>query len=319
MSPTSSTVQYSPIAIAQYDFLKELPLFKFFDQLKSISTTPNNNHDKCESLTHYNKLQNICNKLGVILGKIKEISILVDADNNNRSCKYLNYLIREEIEKEKCDPNTLPFLYEALNKYNGSYENYKCHFKQNTDADINIAQTIKQLNYYGEYIYWFNQNYNNITYSNKTDFYEFLNACALYYNRLIRYDTCNEIKKYQTVLNDFKAMYNEALEHIKTKYKDIKPKTMENDEEAAESCTTGKEQDQEGDSEFPLFSRIKSHITTHPAPAAPTHSALGDTIQDGSSEDPNVSTVGKATPIICSAVAISMFSFILHKVNKNFL
>ncbi|SCA59794.1 VIR protein [Plasmodium vivax] len=313
MSLTSSTFKYTPIAIAEgYDFLNKLPLFKFYDELKSISTTQNNNRTECNNLIDYEDLQRICNKLGYILCNITQISNIANVDNN-RSCKYLNYLIQEEIENVNSDSNKLPTLYEALKKYKTSYENYKCDFEQNTETDIDIAQTIKQLNYYAEYLYWINENFENIQDTQEDNFSKFLNTFIMLYNRVLRYDTCNQSKKYLTKLNDFKKEYDEALEHIKTKYKDIKPKTMENDEEAAESCTTGKEQDQEGDSEFPLFSSIKSHITTHPAPAAPTHSALGDTIRDDTPEDSNDSTIGKATPFICSGVAIFMFLFILHK------
>ncbi|CAI7723969.1 Plasmodium vivax Vir protein, putative [Plasmodium vivax] len=320
MSPTNSTVQYSPISIAQsYVFLRELPLFKFYNELNITSTTPKINHDQCKNLTRHHDLYKICNQLGDILGNIKEINKLANVDvdnnnNNNRSCKYLNYLIREEIEKEKCDPNTLPSLYEALNTYNGSFENYKCNFEPNTnpDPDTDIAEKSKKLYYYTEYLYWITQKYNNIIKSNETDYYHFLNACVFYYNKLLQHDTCKENQKHKNELNDFKETYIEALENIKKIYPNITPKPMQDSEEAKESCTNNREKSQESDEEgFILFQSLTSNSRTRRPP--PTLSDSVAIHQNSIPQDSQGSTIGKATPIICSTVAISMFSFILHK------
>ncbi|VUZ99691.1 PIR protein [Plasmodium vivax] len=290
MSLTSSTSQYSPISIAQgYDFLKQLPLYQFYENLKSISAIQNDNHTECETLNDSNELQKICYQLGNILGKITQINKLVDVDNNNnnnRSCKYLNYFIQEQIEKVKPASNNLSTLYEALNKYKGKYEDYKCNFQENTKTDTDIAKISKELYYYAEYLYWIKKNIKNIENTKEIKYSQFFSAFVLYYNRLLQHDTCNDIKEYQTELNEFKGKYNEALAHIKTKYKDISTRPMDNVEEAKKSFR------------HPLqFIRDDS----------------GDTIQAGTPEDSQGSTVGKATPIICSAVAIFMSSFMLHK------
>ncbi|KMZ88687.1 hypothetical protein PVBG_05543 [Plasmodium vivax Brazil I] len=296
-----------------YDFLKQLPLYQFYENLKSISAIQNDNHTECETLNDSNELQKICYQLGNILGKITQINKLVDVDNNNnnnnRSCKYLNYFIQEQIEKVKPASNNLSTLYEALNKYKGKYEDYKCNFQENTKTDTDIAKISKELYYYAEYLYWIKKNIKNI---------ENTNAFVLYYNRLLQHDTCNDIKEYQTELNEFKGKYNEALAHIKTKYKDISTRPMDNVEEAKKSCTTAQQDDEKDENDTPLFLRSTSFSRVrHPLQFIRDDS--GDTIQAGTPEDSQGSTVGKATPIICSAVAIFMSSFMLHKVNKNFL
>ncbi|KMZ94044.1 hypothetical protein PVMG_02270 [Plasmodium vivax Mauritania I] len=274
-------------------FLNQLPLYQFFDKLISIPTTPNKKHDECESLNGYDELQKICNRLGNILDKITGISTLVDADNNknNITCKYLDYFIQEEIEKEQCDSKNLPSLYEALNKYKDSYLNYKCDFVQNTNNDTTIYHTIKQVNFYAEYLYWLNQNYNNITNANKTDYYEFLNVCVLYYNRLLKHDTCIEINKYQTQLNEFKKEYDQALEAIKITHKDINPIPMHDENRAKESCSTDSKKVQELESDvFTYFSTIPSGIRAQPISPRPALSNSGDTIQADAPEDSQGST-----------------------------
>ncbi|GAB69648.1 hypothetical protein PCYB_003970 [Plasmodium cynomolgi strain B] len=154
------TFQNIPISIAQlHDFLKELPLFKFYDEIERISKNPNDNPTECDTLTGFNTLQEICYKIVYILDNITQFSNLVDVANNNyRSCKYLKYLVQEEIEKEECDSYTLRSLYEALNKYKSPNGNYECIFEQNTNTDTNINHTTKELYYYAEYLYWIKEN-----------------------------------------------------------------------------------------------------------------------------------------------------------------
>ncbi|SCA59809.1 VIR protein [Plasmodium vivax] len=320
MSLFSSTVHYTPISIAHgSEFLKELPLFKFYVKLESISTTPYKDHDECKSLNGFNELQKICYKLGDILGEITEISKLVDVDNNknnDRSCQYLNYLIQEEIEKEKekCDPNTLPSLYKALNKYKGSYGDYKCKFEQSNNTDTDIAKTSKNMYYYAEYLYWIIKEFKNIQDTKENIFSQFLNTSIRPYNKLLQHDTCNKPQKYKTQLEEFKNKYNEALEYIKKIYPVIITKPMNNYEEAKKTCGTDSEKTDELYPDlFKYFSTASSDLRAHPISQPLALSASGDILLDGTPQDSQGSTLGTATPIICSAVAISMFSFILHK------
>ncbi|CAI7718379.1 Plasmodium vivax Vir protein, putative [Plasmodium vivax] len=315
MSQTRSTFQYSPITIAQYDFLKELPLFKFYNKLKSFYTITKDGHPECKSLTSYNELQNICNKLGDILDNITEISKTVEVDhniNNNRSCQYLTYFIQEEIENLKSESSDLPSLYEALKEYNSSYENHKCKFELNIDADINIAKTRKQIYYYAEYLYWIKHKYNNIINSNETDYNKFFSDCAFYYNKLLQDVICRKKEKYQTELSNLKKVYDEALKAIKNKYPDINPMSMKDKASAKKSCPTGQKVNQDGKQEYQLFSG-NSYFSKGPPPGHSIREISGDINLHGTPEGSQGSTIGKATPILCSTVAISMFSFILHK------
>ncbi|SCA59639.1 hypothetical protein PVC01_000012500 [Plasmodium vivax] len=180
----------------------------------------NDSHNECVKLTDYKELQKICNKLGYVLDNITKFSKFVDVDNNNnRSCKYLNYLIQEEIEHLESDSNNISSLYETLNKYKSSHDNYECIFKQNANTDTKIAKTSKNVYYYSEYLYWIKKEFNNIQNTEKKQFWEFLNTSIFPYNRLLQHDTCNKNKKYQNELNDFKLKYNEAINEIKKKYK----------------------------------------------------------------------------------------------------
>ncbi|SBT77463.1 PIR protein [Plasmodium ovale] len=216
-----------------HDFLKSLPLYKFFHLMENKEGLVVSN-SKCSNnlgMSHkgYFDVVILCRKSENILHSLEStFNSEFKLEDKDRYCNYFKFWLNAKTKMFEHYSYNVNMLYQSLMHYHFVLkDDYSCSNIIDLKIREGNLEIYKYLFFHTENLYWINKKFKESLGSDTTSLSNYLEKCSDYYDKIICTDTCEKNVLYKEQLEDFKNEFNSTILHLLSIKPDIELKQLE--------------------------------------------------------------------------------------------